>query len=118
MIELLVVLVIIALIGGMASPSLLRWYDNRSIYQAEKTITGIISSLPLQASMSRAQLSFKNSEELGNFDFSFQFTPPLRVLDNGYCEDAYLTGVLGETRFEMSIFAPHCEVSKINVLAN
>lgn len=117
MVELLVVMVIIALLGGVVVPNISSYINSRTLAEQRKSLATEIAALPAKAHFTQQAISINSSDQLAlvtsgqiNKD-QITITQPIKVLSNGFCKGGELTLSLAGNNYVLSVNPPLCSVT-------
>ena len=117
MVELLVVMVIIALLGGVVMPNISSYINSRTLAEQRKSLATEIAALPAQAHFKQQAIVINSSDQLalvtsGQVDEDqITITQPIKVLSNGFCKGGELTLNLADSKHVLSVSPPLCSVA-------
>ncbi|WP_346993082.1 hypothetical protein [Alteromonas gracilis] len=112
MVELLVVMVIIALLGGVVVPNISQWIESRALAQQKKSLAIEIASLPAKAHFSQTAISITEASQLNTkLDGDIEIKQTIEVLSNGYCLGGALALDLAGSRYHFTVTPPLCLLS-------
>lgn len=111
MVELLVVMVIIGLLGGVVLPSINTWISSRTLDQQKKDLSAFLAALPAKAHFSQQSINIDSVEKLNlDIEADISIIKPIAVLSNGYCMGGELSLGLPGNEYIVSVEPPLCAV--------
>lgn len=112
MIELLVVMVIVALLGGVIVPNISQWIESSNLAQQKKALQQEIASLPAKAFYTQKKITIVNATDLDtSIDGDLRVNKPIEVLSNGYCLGGELHLSQFDQKYTIRVTQPLCKVS-------
>jgi general secretion pathway protein G len=112
MVELLVTLVLLGLIASMVAPGLESWLAARSAAAVRMEINGQLAMLPMLANRSGQKVVIDSADKLSLTDVVIEFTEPVVVLANGFCQGGRFKLQQGDYVSTFVVLAPYCEVRR------
>ena len=112
MLELLVVMVIIALLGGVVVPNIGKWIGSFQLAEQRKSFTREVSSLPAKAFYSRKKITIDKRNKLSStFEGNIVVESPIEVMPNGFCRGGVLTLKQADSNYKVIVNPPLCSVT-------
>lgn len=112
MLELLVVMVIISLLGGLVVPNVGKWIGSFQLAEQRKSFVREVSSLPAKAFFSRQKITIDNRNQLSSvFEGNIVIERPIEVMANGYCRGGVFTLNQESSSYKVIVNPPLCSVT-------
>lgn len=111
MVELLVVMIVIALLGGVVVPNVNQWINSRKVAEQRKSLAMELSALVPKAYFSQTPIVINVAEDLNiKLDGSLTVIEPIKIMSNGYCKGGKVELKQDNAVYDLIVNEPLCDV--------
>lgn len=111
MVELLVVMIVIALLGGVVVPNVNQWISSRKVAEQRKSLAMELSALVPKAYFSQTSIAINVAENLNTkIDGTLTVIVPIKIMSNGYCKGGKLELKQEDAVYDLIVNEPLCDV--------